>query len=93
MLKVVSANRLTDGIVVYLRPDGTWADQLNQANCFESEALAEAGLEAARNDAKKNLILDPFLVEVTANPEGLHAVSLRNAIRAKGPTVDFAPRS
>ncbi|WOJ90003.1 DUF2849 domain-containing protein [Methylocapsa polymorpha] len=93
MPKVVSANRLADGIVVYIGPDGTWLEALGKAKIFETEAEAETGLLAARDDAKRNLILDPFVVEVAHDEAGLRAVSLRNAIRARGPTIDFTPRT
>jgi len=91
MPKVISANRLADGIVVYVGPDGSWLERLEQAKIFASEAETEAGLGRARDDAKRNLIVDPFAVEVASRPSGFDAVTLRNAIRARGPTIDFAP--
>lgn len=93
MSKIISANRLADGIVVYAGPQGSWLDRLDAAQIFESQAEAETGLAAARDDAKRNLILDPFIVEIAHDARGLRALSLRNVIRAQGPTIDFAPRT
>ena len=93
MPKVISANRLGDGIVVYAGRDGSWSEPLSQAKIFASKAEAEAGLLVAQNDAKRNLVVEPFVVEVVGDASGLRAVTLREAIRARGPTIDFLPRT
>ncbi len=93
MPKVISANRLADGIVVYAGRDGSWSEQLGQAKVFASKAEAEAGLLIAQNDAKRNLVVEPVVVEVTEDAGGLRAVTLRDIIRARGPTIDFLPRT
>ncbi|MGH6810903.1 MAG: DUF2849 domain-containing protein [Methylocella sp.] len=93
MPKVISANRLADGIVVYAGRDGSWFERLSQAKIFASKAEAEAGLFLAQNDAKRNLVVEPVVVEVTEEASGLRAVTLREAIRARGPTIDFLPRT
>src|ERR1700730_10489710 len=93
MPKVISANRLADGIVVYAGRDGSWFERLSQAKIFASKAEAEAGLLVAQKDAKRNLVVEPVVVEVTEDTSGLRAVTLREAIRARGPTIDFLPRT
>ncbi len=93
MPKVISANRLADGVVVYAGRDGSWSEQLGQAEIFASKAEAEAGLLVAQNDTKRNLVVEPVVVEVTEDAAGLRAVTLREAIRARGPTIDFLPRT
>jgi hypothetical protein len=92
MPKVISANRLGDGIVVYAGRDGSWSERLSHAQVFASKAEAEAGLLVAQNDAK-HLVVEPFVVEVVGDASGLRAVTLREAIRARGPTIDFLPRT
>ncbi|MGH6822437.1 MAG: DUF2849 domain-containing protein [Methylocella sp.] len=92
MPKVISANRLADGIVVYAGRDGSWFERLSQAKIFADKAAAEAGLLFAQNDAKHNLVVEPVVVEVTEDVSVLRAVTLREAIRARGPTIDFLPR-
>jgi hypothetical protein len=93
MPKVISANRLADGIVVYAGRDGSWFEGLSQAKIFASKAEAETGLLVAQNDAKRNLVVEPVVVEVTEDASGLRAVTLREIIRARGPTIDFLPRT
>ncbi|MGH9677167.1 MAG: DUF2849 domain-containing protein [Candidatus Acidiferrum sp.] len=92
MSRVISANRLADGIVVYAGRDGAWAERLSHAKVFATKAEAEAGLLVALNDAKRNLVVEPVLVEVAEDLSGLRAITLREAIRALGPTIDFLPR-
>jgi hypothetical protein len=89
MLRVMSANRLTDGIIVYLGPQGEWLSHIGAASRLTSEEACEAAMAKARAAVAANLILDPLIVDVTEGAEGLHAKSLRNAIRAAGPSVNF----
>jgi hypothetical protein len=93
MPKVITANRLADGIVVYVAHDGSWCERLSEAKIFASKAEAEAGLLVAQNDAKQNLVVEPVVVEVTEDASGLRPVTLREAIRALGPTIDYLPRT
>jgi len=93
MPQVISANRLIDGIVIYGGRDGAWADALGAAKIFTSKAEAEAALLLAQNDVKRNLVVDPCLVEVTEEARGVRAVTLRESIRARGPTIDFLPQT
>jgi Protein of unknown function (DUF2849) len=91
MPHVISANRLSDGIVVYAGSDGAWAERLDESKVFAGQAEAEAGLLLARNDVKRNLVVEPCLVEVTEEASGLRAMTLRESIRARGPTIEFLP--
>jgi len=93
MPQVISANRLIDGLVVYAGRDDSWVHELGEAKIFTSKAEAEAALLLAQNDVKCNLVVDPCLVEVTEEASGLRAVTLRESIRARGPTIDFLPQT
>jgi hypothetical protein len=89
MPQVVSANRLTDGTVVYLDPQGKWVEHLADAAEFASDGAVELGLAKAAEAVAANLIVDPFAVPVVDEADGRRATTLRNAIRALGPTVVF----
>jgi Protein of unknown function (DUF2849) len=93
MSQVITANRLTDGIVVYVGHGGAWTGQLSEAKLFDGKAEAEAGMLAARDDAKRNLVVEPCLIDVTDEASGRRALTLRESIRARGPTIDFLPQS
>lgn len=87
-MQVVSASRLTDGTVVYLDSQGNWVESLASARLFEPENV-QAGLDQAKAAIAASKVIDAFAVPVAQSADGLHAVSLRNAIRELGPTVAF----
>lgn len=84
MPQVLTANRLSDGEVVYLAPDGAWVDRIAGAQVLttaeEGETALAKGLEAERN----LLVVHAYLFDVT--PER-RPVKMREIIRAAGPTV------
>lgn len=87
--RVVTANRLHDGLVVFLRDDGSWSRDLDRARVAaddnEAEALSEVALAAARS----NIIVDPYPVAVDVTPgQAPVPVAHRERLRASGgPTV------
>ncbi len=93
MLRVISANRLLDGIVVYLGPYGDWITHIGEATLFTSEEACAAGWAKARHAMAANFIVDPLIVDVTEGAEGRRTTTLRNAIRAFGPTINFQTSS
>ena len=90
MPKVVTANELTSGAVVFLGADGGWVASLAQAARFDDDAAAEQGLERAQRDAALGVV-EPYLSTVGADRDERQGMSLRDAIRAFGPTVRFGP--
>lgn len=94
MLKVISANGLADGIVVYFVAAGVWTKEMAKAKTFSSDEDVKSALVLAKADVANRLIVDPFDVEIKASAAGdLEPVSMRNAIRANGPTIDFLPHT
>ena len=86
-VKVLTANRLADGGVVYLNTAGGWSANLQEAATADGPE-AEADLEArAARAVAECLIVDPYLFPVTANAGGLAPASQRECIRAAGPSV------
>jgi len=86
-LQVASANRLTDGVVVYLDDAGQWTDRLDRAALARDKRAAEILLERAKAEAAS--VVDPFLVAVSEDDDGtLAPLSLREKIRATGLTFD-----
>ncbi len=86
-LQVASANRLVDGLVVWLDEAGQWTDSLEHAAVARDKRGAEFLLERARVEAFS--VVDPFLVAVTEGEDGtIEPLSLREKIRASGLTFD-----
>ena len=93
MLHAVTANRLGDGRVVFRTADGGWALALAEAVLAETEAAATPALEAAKRDIDGNIIVDPYVIEVDVSGASPRPARLREAIRAFGPTIAYAPES
>lgn len=85
-MKVLTANRLTDGIAVWYA-DGGWADTVDHADIAHDKA-AEDRLEAIGAAAHaSNEVVDVNLIDVGVVDGVVEPVRLREKIRAAGPTV------
>ena len=82
MPSVVTANRLTDGIVVYLAPDGSWTEDLNRAWLGESEAEIKELEAVAYKAVKDRKVVAAYPMDVAVEGGEVHAVSVRERIRA-----------
>jgi hypothetical protein len=86
-LMVASANRLGDGVVVFLDDAGEWTRRLDRAAIARDKRSAEILLERAKVEAFT--VVDPYLVAVSENDNGvLEPLSLREKIRVSGLTFD-----
>jgi len=86
-LQVASANRLGDGVVVYLDDFGQWTLRLDRAALARDKNEGTILLERARAEAFN--VVEPFLVAVSEDENGtLEPLSLREKIRASGLTFD-----
>jgi len=85
--QVLTANSLLDGDVVFLGPTG-WASDHRSAIIARTPDEA-AALEAKGAAAKAaRLIIDPYLVEVALEPDGVPTpLRYRERLRTLGPTV------
>lgn len=84
-LKIIVANNLNDGSVVYFT--GTkWAQNLQLAMVSADE---EDLLSAAQNTIKFENIIGLELVTVEIQKKTIIPTSVREKIRALGPTVDY----
>jgi hypothetical protein len=91
-LKVLTANDLAGGQVVFLSEEG-WSDRYADARIFDDATAADAALETAR--ATTLTLADPYLIDVAA-VDGLPVpTSYRERIRALGPTIhpDMGPQA
>ena len=89
--KVLTANRLTDGIAVWLDATGTWATSLQDA-LVARHAEAVSALEAiGKKSYADNLVVDVAVVDVQETDGVLWPLRLRERIRAQGPTMEYAP--
>ena len=84
---VFTANRLSDGDVVWLGRHGHWVDAIDRARIIFSEKDLElASAQAARANAD-NLVVEPYQIDVQADAGTVYPVKFRERIRAAGPTI------
>lgn len=83
----LTANRLRDGAVVFLRDDGTWSTSIiGSAVARDAEAAARLTALGAEAVAAQ-LIVAPYLFEVEAEDDRRTPQAYRERIRAFGPSV------
>ncbi len=80
--KILTANRLQDGLVIYLGKDGWSADIDAALKAFNDEAAAALDYQG-KQSARRNEVADPYLIDL--DDDG--PVRWREEIRANGPTV------
>ncbi len=83
--RVVTANRLRDGIIVYFNSDGGWTADIHAAT-VASGTEADALVAAAEQDAAANLVVGVYAIEITGDHQPLSA---RERIRAEGPSIRY----
>jgi len=86
-VQVLTANRLGDGAVVFLNFDGDWAQSLTGVVIARSPDEAR-GLEArGLFDARRNLVVDPYLVDMREAAGALVPLRQRERVRLEGPSI------
>ncbi len=86
-MKILTANRLLDGEAVWLAPDHSWAENIQDAQIAE-EPLLESKLEMAGKAAlAKNEVVDVNLIDVRLVEGRIYPTRLREQIRAAGPST------
>jgi len=87
MHKMIIANRLSDGAVVFLAPNHGWTTSIDEGSIIEDEQEAEQSLVVARRHEEDCLIVDPMLIDVAVTGGRRRPTAIREAIRAFGPTI------
>ncbi len=85
-IRVITANRLIDGEVVYLTREG-WDTDINRADTGHDDAAVKVLLDRAWADEKQCRIISPYWIGVTRRDGGFVPVTWREVIRTHGPGV------
>ena len=85
--QVISANRLSDGIVVYLAADNSWSELISGSVIALDETAADALLQEAKQAEANRVVVDPYLIDVAEVDGEVRPVKYREFIRATGPSV------
>ena len=82
--KIVTANRLREGDVVYLTADDQWSASHQMAELIEDEAHAQMRLLHAT--AQKLLVVGAYLADAKRGQNGPEPVHFREEFRTRGPS-------
>lgn len=85
--KVITANDLLEGDVIYFTADNSWTRSLSEAELITDEAEAQLRLIEAE---KQNLkIVGAYLADAKAGPNGPEPTHFREEFRRTGPSNYF----
>ncbi len=87
--KIVIANRLIDGVVIFVGPGPSWVTDILDAAVFEDGPALDQALEFGAAEIEARRILDPYAVDVTIEDGRPVPMRLREQIRVVGPSVDY----
>jgi hypothetical protein len=87
MPQMIIANRLRDGVVVFLDAEEGWDTAIAAGTVIDSEADASRLLAVAKRHETESRVIDPQLIEVEIRDGQPRPTAIREAIRAFGPTI------
>ena len=82
MPSVVTANRLIDGIVVYLASHGGWTEEIGRARLAETEDEVKALEAEAAKDVAARKVVAVYPMDVAIRDGTVDPLSVRERIRA-----------
>lgn len=85
--KIVTANALIEGDVIYLCADDTWTRDLQSADVITDEADADVRLISAASQT--SVAVGVYLAEIELHPDGLKTKHFREEFRKSGPSNYF----
>lgn len=87
MAQVITANRLRDGLVVYLTGSGSWSERVGDSVVVRSEDEAERRLAIAAASVTDRHVVDPYLIDIVEGDSDIRPKRFREQIRAFGPPI------
>lgn len=87
--KVVTANRLIDGLVVFVGEGPGWVTDINRAGVFGDGPELDAAMAFGTAEVAARKVVDPYTIDVTIEDGHPVPERLRERIRAIGPSVDY----
>lgn len=82
--KIVTANDLLEGDVVYLTEDDRWSRHMGEAELIDDEAHATIRLLDAERQG--NIVVGVYLADAKDGPNGPEPVHFRETFRSRGPS-------
>jgi sulfite reductase (NADPH) hemoprotein beta-component len=85
-MQLVTGNRLRDGVPIYFVGNGQWSPSIDAAQLVE-DAQADALLAVSQEGAPPLPAVGSVLIEAVRENGHIKPISLRERIRAEGPTT------
>jgi len=85
--QMITANRLSDGAVVFLASGGRWVERFAEGRLANNEAEAAALQQIAEAAVTCAEIVAPYLIDVAEQDGRLQPSRYRERIRAEGPSI------
>lgn len=86
VFKVITANRLRDGVIVYYAADSDqWVEQIADATPYDEQGITQA-LERVKEFERACLVVGIYPTEVAGRNRPLSA---REQVRAAGPSIKY----
>ncbi len=86
-LQAVTANLLCSGAAVYLTPYKTWSPRFLDAALFRTAEDAAEAVAFGEAEVEARVVLDPYAFDCVEEDGVLQPKSVREVIRAGGPSV------
>jgi hypothetical protein len=86
--QMLIANRLRDGLTVFLAADGGWVAAIADGAVARDAAQAASLLQQGEAAARQNVVVGPYLIAIGEEDGDRRPLEWREAIRAFGPTVE-----
>jgi hypothetical protein len=80
--QMVTANRLSDGAVVYFTAGKSWSENFSDGAVWPDKDSADGALAASEEAVKARLVVGPYLFDVALTDAGPKPTSARERIRA-----------
>jgi hypothetical protein len=87
MAQMIIANRLRDGVVVFLAATESWQTAIAAGAVIDNDTDAARLLAVAKRHEGDCQVIDPQLIDVEVQDGKPRPTAIREAIRAFGPTV------
>jgi hypothetical protein len=85
--QIVTANRLRDGIVVFLNRSGQWSERIDEATLALEPEAARALETRAKADEAGCVVTGSYLIDAERQEGRIRAAHIRERMRTLGPTV------
>jgi len=86
MAKIITANHLIGGDVVFLAENG-WTPNVDRAVVADDDAALATLDQRAADAEERNIVVAPYAVEVRREGSRIVPVHYREVMRTRGPTV------